>query len=90
MSIVLIDGIKDVVFHNGIVRIDCIAAGPDNSQRPSGTLVLPGNAAGAILQTIANAMQELDKKIREHAAETASKTSGTQGVEPDKPGKKAN
>ena len=77
MSIVLIDGIKDVVFHNGIVRIDCIAAGPDNSQRPSGTLVIPGNVAGPVLQMISNAMQELDKKIREQAAETASKTSET-------------
>ena len=73
MSMVMIDGIKDIVFHNGIVRIDCIAAGPNSEQRPSGTLVIPGVVAGPVLQAIANAMQELDKKLREHAAELNAK-----------------
>jgi hypothetical protein len=73
MPMLLIDGIKDIVFHNGIVRIDCVAAGPGGEQRHAGTLVIPANVTGAILQSLANAMQELDKKIREHAAEQAAK-----------------
>jgi hypothetical protein len=73
MSMFLIDGIKDVVFHNGIVRIDCVAAGPGGEQRHAGTLVIPANVTGVILQSLANAMQELDKKMHEHAAEQAAK-----------------
>ena len=73
MSMIMVDGIKDIVFHNGIVRIDCLAAGPNGEQRPSGTIVIPANVTGPILQSLANAMQELDKKIREHAAEMANK-----------------
>ena len=29
MSMIMVDGIKDIVFHNVIVRIDCLAAGPN-------------------------------------------------------------
>ena len=76
MSMIMVDGIKDIVFHNGIVRIDCLAAGPNGEQRSSGTIVIPANVTGPILQSLANAMQELDKKIREHAAEMAAKNGG--------------
>jgi hypothetical protein len=65
MSLTLIDGIKTVVFHNGMVRIDCIAAGPDNQERPSGTLLIPGNQVGQVLRALTQAMQDLEKKIRE-------------------------
>ncbi|MFO1084349.1 MAG: hypothetical protein U1E21_07290 [Reyranellaceae bacterium] len=77
MSMIMVDGIKDIVFHNGIVRIDCLAAGPNGEQRASGTIVIPANVTGPILQSLANAMQELDKKIREHAAEMAAKNEGS-------------
>jgi hypothetical protein len=73
MAMILIDGIGDVVFHNGIVRVDCVAAGPNGEQRDAGTLLMPGNVTGAILQALTNAIQELDKKMREHAAEQATK-----------------
>ena len=76
MSMIMVDGIKDIVFHNGIVRIDCLSAGPNGEQRSSGTIVIPANVTGPILQSLANAMQELDKKIREHAAEMAAKQDG--------------
>jgi hypothetical protein len=68
MSVVMVDGIKDIVFHNGIVRIDCIAAGPNGETRHSGTIVIPGNVTGPVLQAIAKAMQELEKKIKEQTA----------------------
>ncbi|MGD9884346.1 hypothetical protein [Reyranella sp.] len=76
MSIIMVDGIKDIVFHNGIVRIDCLSAGPNGEQRASGTIVIPGNVTGPILQSLANAMQELDKKMRDHAAAVAAKQQG--------------
>ena len=36
MSTILVDGIKDVVFHNGVVRIDCISIGVEGKPRSSG------------------------------------------------------
>jgi hypothetical protein len=65
MSLTLIDGIKTVVFHNGMVRIECVSAGPNNEERPSGTLLIPGNQVGQILRTLTQAMQDLEKRIRE-------------------------
>jgi hypothetical protein len=65
MEILLVDGIKDVVLHNGLVRVDCVSAGPNGTQRESGTLLIPANVVGPIVQTLANALAELDKQLRE-------------------------
>jgi hypothetical protein len=81
MSIILVDGIKDVVFHNGVVRIECISVGANGEQHKSGTLMIPGNVAGPVLQAMINAMQELDKKIKEHVAEQAAKAEAEKGAE---------
>jgi len=67
MPIMLIDGIKDVVLHNGLVRVDCVSAGPNNQQQASGTLLIPANIAGPVVQALVNALAELDRKIREQA-----------------------
>jgi hypothetical protein len=75
MSYVLIDAIKAITFHNGVLRIHCTALGPNNEERPSGTLLIPGNQAGPILASLTEAVQELDKKLREQAQQaTAGKT----------------
>ena len=68
MSVTLIDGLKTVAFHNGVLRIDCVAAGPNGEERPSGTLLIPGNQAGPVLQALVKATQELDKRLREQQA----------------------
>jgi hypothetical protein len=68
MQILLIDGIKDVVLHNGVVRVECVSAGPNGQQNHSGTIVIPAAIAGAVVQTLANAFTELDKKLREQAS----------------------
>ena len=67
MTILLIDGIKDVVLHNGVLRVDCVSAGPNNQQQPSGTLLIPANIAGPVVQVLVNALAELERKIREQA-----------------------
>jgi hypothetical protein len=46
MSVILIDRIGSVVFHNGILRFDCMAAGPNGEERAAGTLLIPANQAG--------------------------------------------
>ena len=75
MTYVLIDAIKAITFHNGLLRIDCVAHGPNSEERPSATLLIPGNMAGPILASLTQAVQELDKKLREQAQQaTAGKT----------------
>ena len=69
MSVTLIDGLKMIAYHNGILRIDCVAAGPNGEERPSGTLLIPGNQARQVLVALVNATQELEKRMREQAAQ---------------------
>jgi hypothetical protein len=70
MAEILIDGIKTVTFHNGVLRIDCVAVGPNAEERPSGTLLIPANVAGAVVQALANSLQELQKQMTERAGQT--------------------
>ena len=65
MSTVLIDRIGAVMLQNGVMRIDCVAAGPNGEERPSGTLLIPASQAGTVLQSLVGAAQELDRRIRE-------------------------
>ena len=69
MSVVLIDGLKTVGFHNGILRIECISTGPQGEEQASGTLLIPGAQAGPILNGLVAATQELQKRLREQATQ---------------------
>ena len=64
-SEILIDDIKAVAVHNGLLRIDCVAVSPNNEERSTGTLLIPGNRASPILRSLTQAVQELDKKMRQ-------------------------
>ena len=72
MSTVLIDRVSAVVFQNNILRFDCVSSGPEGVERHSGTLLIPVNQAGAILQTLVNATAELEKRLREQAEQAAA------------------
>jgi len=65
MTQILIDGITNISFHNGVLRVECASAGPDGKPQPSGTLAIPGAVAGPVLQALIKGTQELDKKVRE-------------------------
>lgn len=65
MSVTLIDSVKSVTFHNGVLRVDCFAAGPNNEERLSGTLLIPGGQARQVLNALVNATQELERRVRE-------------------------
>jgi hypothetical protein len=72
LNTTLIDRIGAVVLHNGVLRIDCVATGPNKEERPAGTLLIPANQAGAVLQSLVGAMQELDRRLREQARQPAA------------------
>ena len=40
-------------------------------------MLIPGNVVGPVVQSLVNAVQELDKKFREQAAAAATTASGT-------------
>ena len=70
-KVILIDGIANVAMANGLLRIECVAAGTSSSggqEKPSGTILIPAMVAGQVVQMLVNAMQELDKKARESMA----------------------
>ena len=72
MSVILIDSLKTIGFHNGILRIECVQAGPNGEEKPSGTLLLPGNQAAQVLNALVNATQELEKRLREQHQQAAA------------------
>jgi hypothetical protein len=68
----LIDGVKSITVHGNLVRIECVAVGAEGKQEPSGTLLIPGNEIGPIIQVLVNGLQEMQKQIRERAAAAAA------------------
>jgi hypothetical protein len=78
MSVMLIDRIAAVVLQNNVVRIDCVMSGPNQEERAAGTLLIPGNVAGSILQSLIKSMQELEKRLREQAASQKAAAPSTQ------------
>jgi hypothetical protein len=63
----LIDGIGTVTVAGGLLRVDCLAIGPNKEQRPSGTLLIPVSQAGVVLTALVNAMKDLQRKQQEQA-----------------------
>jgi hypothetical protein len=72
MNQILIDSIANLSVHNGVLRIECVALGPDGQPQSSGTLVIPGLAANQVLNALIRGTQELEKKLREQQQPAAS------------------
>ncbi len=72
MNQILVDGIMAVAFHHGVLRIDCGTIDREGKLSLSGSLMIPGAQAGVVLQSIANAARELEKRGREKAAKAAA------------------
>ena len=67
-SVIVIDRISNLAVSNGILRIECVAVNAAGQEKPSGMVLIPANMAGAVVQSLVNGMQELDKKRREAMA----------------------
>jgi hypothetical protein len=67
-SVIVTDRISNMAVSNGILRIECVAVNAAGQEKPSGTVLIPANVAGAVVQSLINGMQELDKKRREAMA----------------------
>lgn len=60
---ILIDNISNVSLTNGILRVECTSVGSDGQPKPSGEILIPANQAGAVVQTLANALKEIKDKL---------------------------
>lgn len=67
-NVILVDRIANVAVANGVLRIECTCASSSGQEKPSGTVLIPAVVAGQVIQSLVNALQELDKKAREAAA----------------------
>jgi hypothetical protein len=67
-NVIIVDRIANVVVGNGVVRIECVAISGAGGEKPSGTVLIPGNIAGPVVQSLVNALQDLDRKAREAMA----------------------
>lgn len=67
-SVIVIDRLSNIAVSNGILRIECVAVNAAGQEEPSGMVLIPTNVAGAVVQSLVNGMQELDKKRREEMA----------------------
>jgi hypothetical protein len=67
-NVILVEHIANVGVANGVLRIECTCGSASGQEKPSGTVLIPAVVAGQVVQTLLNAMQELDKKAREAAA----------------------
>jgi hypothetical protein len=72
MTDILVDRIASLGLVNGIVRVECSAISSKGQERHSGTLLIPANQAGPILQTLISSMQELQKQIKDRAGQAAT------------------
>jgi hypothetical protein len=65
MTQIFIDGISNITFRSGVLRIECTTVGPDGMPHPTGTLIIPGAVAGHVLEVLIRGTQEVEKKMRE-------------------------
>ena len=75
-NVILVDRIANVAVANGVLRIECVSTSASGQEKPSGTVLIPANVAGAVVQSLVNAMQELDKKAKEAMAASGGLTPG--------------
>ena len=65
MTQILVDGITYVAFLNGVLRIECGALNREGKLVPSGTLLIPGSQASAVLKSISTAAADLERRLRD-------------------------
>ncbi len=63
----IIEGLGNLTFVNGILRVQAIKIGPDGQPTESGTFEIPGTKVGDIINGLATAAQGISDKIGEVA-----------------------
>ena len=64
-NVIMVDRVAHVAVANGILRLECVAMSATGQEKPSGTVLISAVVAGQVIQGLVNALQDLDKKVRE-------------------------
>ena len=59
----IIEGLGNVTFVNGILRIQTLAVNPAGNVSETGTIEIPGNKIGEVINLLASAAQGINDKI---------------------------
>jgi hypothetical protein len=85
MTQMLIDKITGIALHSNVVRINCTAVGALGKEEAVGTILIPGNEVGPLMQALIKGLQDIEKQMRERVEQGAapgpsgSPASGTAG-----------
>jgi hypothetical protein len=69
-EIMIIEGLGNVSFVNGLLRIQTLAVGPDGKISESGSIEIPGNKVGDLITSLTAAAQRISEKIGEESVVT--------------------
>jgi len=69
-EIMIIEGLGNVSFVNGLLRIQTLAVGPDGKISESGSIEIPGNKVGDLITSQTAAAQGISEKIGEESVAT--------------------
>ena len=63
----LVEGLGNVTFVNGILRIETLMVKGDGTVVPSGSIEIPGNMTGEIINGLVGATQGIIEKLNENS-----------------------
>ena len=84
----LIEGLGNVSFINGLLRIQTVKVNSDGNLIESGSLEIPGNKVGDIINGIATAAKGISEKIGDTGEEVTKNDEEVSNGKEDKKGSK--
>lgn len=63
----IVEGLGNVTFVNGILRVETLMVKSDGSVIPSGSIEIPGNMTGEVINGLVKATQGIQDKLSENS-----------------------
>tara|TARA_B000000475_G_C15737630_1_gene341390 strand:- start:315 stop:575 length:261 start_codon:yes stop_codon:yes gene_type:complete len=82
----LIEGLSNITFVNGILRVECTSIDPSGKETTSGTLEIPGANVNGVLNGLINSAKAIEEKLNSMQEDSAN--SGAQKIKEKKDTKK--
>jgi len=61
----LVEGLGQVTFVNGILRVQCLEVDASGADKESGSIEIPSGSLAAVLNGLVNATKEIDGKLKD-------------------------
>lgn len=62
----IVEGLGNVTFVNGILRVETLMVKSDGTVAPSGSIEIPGNMTGEVINGLVKATQGIQDKLNEN------------------------